>query len=114
MRIAIITTILIVFFCSCQNKSRQAVDFKKEIFFSGIFVKEEKFNDKQNKLYLKNGNGEIVEFISMPFFDKTEEKYLRNDGKPNVTIVYEEFYNPVRKRTENIVKMITPAYGKNQ
>jgi len=101
-------------FGSCQPKARQANELRKGISFSGIFVKEERINEKETKLYLENGKGEIIAFISMPFFGETEQAVLRKDGKPNVNIIYDEFYNPVRKKTENIIKMITPAYGEKK
>ncbi len=110
MRLIAIIACLAFFFGSCQNKTRQTDEVKKGIYFSGIFVKEEILNDKQHILYLKNEKDEIVEFISMPFFGENEIKFLKNDGNPNVNIMYDEFYNPVRKKIEKIVRIITPVY----
>ncbi len=99
------------FFISCQNKTKETHELKKGIFFSGIFIKEEKSNDREYKLYLKNEKGEILEFISMPFFGENEQKLLQKNGAPNVHITYDEFYNPVRKKVEKIIKTLTPVYG---
>jgi hypothetical protein len=114
MRPTFIIIFLAFFSGSCQNKTRQTNELKKGISFSGVFVKEERTNQREAKLYLKNEKGETIEFISMPFFGEIEQMALRHDGKPNINIVYNEFYNPVRKRTENIIKILTTVYGEKE
>jgi hypothetical protein len=114
MKLTIIAFFLVLVSMSCQTKIRQPDGVRKDIFFKGFFVREYRVNERETKLYLKNEKEAIIEFISMPFFAEAEQALLRKDGKPNVNIVYDEFYNPVRKKTENIVKRITPIYGEKE
>ena len=47
----------------------------------------------------------------MPFFGEEEKSHLAHDGKPNVKIIYNEFYNPVTEKIEYRIKNIDPVYA---
>lgn len=110
MRIAAVIFFLALFAGACETNTKKSTENKKGIAFSGIFVREEKLNDRQHKLYLKDSRGDTIEFISNPFFGEAEIPFLKKDGKPNVFITYDNFDNPVRKKTEKIVRSIHPVY----
>jgi len=79
--------------------------------FSGRFIKQEKINSRDYCLYLKNEQDSIVTFISPPFFGDAEIKLLKKSGN-NVNLRYQDYYNPVKKTNEKIVRYMEPLYGK--
>ena len=76
--------------------------------FEGKFLKIEKINSKEYYLYLKNEN-DTVKFLTIIPLDKAEIQLLKRTGN-NITLTYFEYYNPVRKITDKIVKSMTPNY----
>lgn len=82
---------------------------KGGIRVEGVFIEEEKISDRHRHLYLKI-NDSIVVFQSMPFFGEAERSALRKKGN-NVTITYINYYNPVTKKVDKIVKALMPIYG---
>jgi hypothetical protein len=94
--------------CCCNYSAPDKL--QKGVSFKGVFIKEEKTVANQRTLFLKGEDGKVGEFVSMPFFSEAEQELLLKNGAANVYITYDEYYNPVKKTVEKIVKTITPVY----
>ena len=77
--------------------------------FEGKFLKIEKINSKEYYLYLRNEN-DTVKFLTIMPLDKAEIQLLKKTGN-KISLTYFEYYNPVRKITDRIVKSMTPNYN---
>ena len=76
--------------------------------FEGKFLKIEKINSKEYYLYLKN-ESDTVKFLTVLPLSKDEIQLLKKTEN-NISITYYEYYNPIRKRKEKIVKSMSPHY----
>jgi hypothetical protein len=100
--------LLLIFFTVPQSIIAQNKVHK----FEGKFLKIEKLNQKEYYLYLKNERDSTVKFLTIMPLEKHEIKLLRKKGN-NISLTYTEFYNPVRKVTDKIVKCLIPLYDSN-
>ena len=79
-------------------------------FIEGKFVRLEKINARDYKLYVQTGKSGIVSFYTIMPLDSLEISHLKKNGV-NIRLTYTEFKNPVTKRTDSIVKFMEPVYG---
>ena len=104
-KISLLTITLLCLLITIPKNTISQDSLKK---FEGKFLKIEKINSKEYYLYLKNEN-DTVKFLTIIPLDKAEIQLLKRTGN-NITLTYFEYYNPVRKITDKIVKSMTPNY----
>lgn len=112
--IAIATFLPLTICCTTQNKkSIQSNDIvitnKEEVEIEGQFVKIEKINEKEYRLFLKLPDSTVVDFLTLMPLSEHEIALLK-PNQNNVRLSYSEYFNKVRNRTEKTVKRIEPVY----
>ncbi len=88
----------------------RAQPIKDRIAVDGRFVKQEKEYKNSYNLYLKVGDS-IMLFKTVVILDETEINMLKKKGN-NMHVVYQEYFNPVKKTKERIVRSLIPDYGR--
>lgn len=111
----------ITLLCSCKDDKNIHIQSAEDVLqskanaeintisFEGKFVKIQQVNHRDYLLLLKDENDSIISFLTMLPIDSTEIKMLRKSGN-NIMLHYINFYNPVKKENEKIVKSMTPFY----
>jgi hypothetical protein len=119
--IIFITICISLIFCSCKGDKTAHIQNVEEVLqgkaeaekntisFEGRFVKLQQLNQRDYLIYLKDNNDSIVSFLTMMSIDSTEIRLLRKTGN-NISLHYINFYNPVKKENEKIVRSMTPLY----
>jgi DNA polymerase III sliding clamp (beta) subunit (PCNA family) len=113
----IIITVLLVASISCtgQNKNDSnktptsdeinvKIENAKKVskLIKGRFYRIDRIDDRDFNLQIIAKNDSVISFITMIVLSKSEIGRLKTAGD-NIEIYYQEYYNPVRKRKENIV-----------
>jgi hypothetical protein len=115
----IISCSLLFLTLSCNNDSNNSKDpsndltslgeIRQSIHFEGRFEKIEKLTQRDYNLFLKDINGNTYLFTTMMPLNETEIANLKKIGN-NIKLVYDEFYNPIKKRNEKLVRSMVPQY----
>ena len=77
--------------------------------FGGKFVKLKKINSRDYTLFLLDSVNNLDSFRTVMPLDTNEIALLTKKGD-NIILHYYNFYNPVTKITEKIVRSMTPVY----
>jgi len=67
----------------------------------GRFYRIDRIDDRDFNLQIIAKNDSIISFVTMIMTGESEISRLKTAGD-NIEIYYQEYYNPVRKRKENI------------
>jgi hypothetical protein len=92
-----------------SNKKGIAKSKNNSISFEGKFIKIEKINHREYYLFLKGDTDTVTTFITLMPINTNEIQLLKKDGN-NIKLCYSNFYNPVRKTNEKMVKKMEPIY----
>ena len=77
--------------------------------FEGRFVKLKKINSRIYTLFLLDSVDKLDTFRTAMPLDSNEITLLTKKGN-NIVLCYHNFYNPVTKTTEKVVRSMTPVY----
>jgi hypothetical protein len=77
--------------------------------FEGRFVKFRKVNTRDFMLFLRDSVDNLDSFRTGMPLDKNEIALLTKKGN-NIMLRYYDFFNPVTKTTERVVRSMTPVY----
>jgi len=106
---------------SCTNHPDATVLSRKEVLdsktraeentsqFEGRFVKLKKINSRDYTLFLLDSVNNIDSFRTTMPLDTNEIALLMKEGN-NIILHYYNFYNPVTKTTEKVVRSMSPVY----
>jgi len=77
--------------------------------FEGRFVKLNKLNSRDYMLFLLDSGDNLDSFRTVMPLDTNEITLLTKKGN-NIILHYYNFYNPVTKTTEKVVRSMKPIY----
>jgi len=105
---------LLIAISSCsykaENETKSNLDTQNLIYFKGEFVTIKRIADHAYHVYLKDKEGNLIEFYSSMYLGETEIFYLKKDTT-NIELAYSVYTDTANKKQIKLIKFLKPIYN---